>query len=155
MPVMVERRHDQSKGALSWWIDGAFDEQHRLKNGLKPPDPAAWNDQMHRMKVFAQLVGDTDRNVGNILIGPDWKLWMIDFTRAFRRTHQLLNVNDLQRCDRQLLARLRALTREDLAAKTKPYIGGAEIDALLARRDLIVSRFEQLVAERGEARVLY
>jgi len=155
MPVMVERRWNQSKGALAWWVDGAFDEQHRLKNGLKPPDPQAWNDQMHRMKVFAQLVGDTDRNVGNILIGPDWKLWMIDFTRAFRRTHQLLNVNDLQRCDRQLMARLRALTRQELAEKTKPYIGGAEIDALLARRDLIIARFEQLVAERGEARVLY
>jgi hypothetical protein len=155
MPVMIERRWQQLKGGLSWWVDGTIDEKERLKKGLKPPDPEAWNDQMHRMKVFAQLVGDTDRNLGNILIGSDWKLWMIDFTRAFRRKRELLNVNDLQRCDRQLLERLRALTKEQLTEKTKPYIGGAEIDALLARRDLIVARFEQLVAERGEARVLY
>lgn len=154
MPAMVERRWNQLKGVLTWWVDDAFDEQHRLKKGLRPPDPQAWNDQLHRMKVFAQLVADTDRNVGNILIGPDWKLWMIDFTRAFRRTHQLVNVNDLQRCDRQLLERLRALTKAEIAEKTRPYIGGAEIDALLARRDLIVARFDQLVAERGEARVL-
>jgi hypothetical protein len=155
MPVTVERRWNQLRGSLAWWVDAQMDENERLKKGVRPPDPAAWNDQMFRMRVFSQLVGDTDRNVGNILIGRDWKLWMIDFTRAFRRTHQLLNVNELQRCDRQLLERLRALTKEQLAEKTKPYIGGAEIDALLARRDLIIARFEQLVSERGEARVLY
>lgn len=155
MPVTVERRWNQLRGALAWWVDVQMDENERLKKGIHPPDTAAWNDQMYRMRVFAQLVGDTDRNVGNILIGRDWKLWMIDFTRAFRRTHQLLNVNELQRCDRQLLQRLRALTKEQLADKTKPYIGGAEIDALLARRDLIIARFEQLVSERGESRVLY
>jgi hypothetical protein len=155
MPVVVERRWQQLKGGLSWWVDGAMDERERLKKGLRPPDLEAWSVQMHRMKVFAQLVGDTDRNMGNVLIGSDWKLWMIDFTRAFRRRHDLLNAADLQRCDRQLLARLRALTKEQLVEKTKPWIGGAEIDALLARRDLIVARFEQLAAERGEARVLY
>jgi hypothetical protein len=37
----------------------------------------------------------------------------------------------------------------------RPYVGGGEVDALLARHDLIVSRFEQLVAAKGEARVLY
>jgi hypothetical protein len=155
MPVTVERRWNQLRGALAWWVDAQMDENARLKKGIRPPDAAAWNDQMFRMRVFSQLVGDTDRNVGNILIGRDWKLWMIDFTRGFRRTHQLLNVNELQRCDRELLARLRALTKEQLAERTKPYVGGAEIDALLARRDLIVARFEQLVGERGEARVLY
>ena len=30
---------------------------------------------MNKMRVFAALVGDTDRNAGNILIGTaDWKL---------------------------------------------------------------------------------
>jgi hypothetical protein len=155
MPVTVERTWQRRKGALSWWLDVQMDERERVAKGLRPPDPDAWSDQVHRMRVFAQLVGDTDRNVGNVLIGHDWRLYMIDFTRGFRRTRQLLNVNDLQRCDRELLARLRALTRDTLIGKTKPYIGGAEVDALLARRDLIIARFEQLVAERGEAQVLY
>jgi hypothetical protein len=66
-----------------------------------------------------------------------------------------LNVNDLQRCDRQLLERLRALTKEDVAGKTKRYIGGRRSTRCWARRNLIIARFEQLVAERGDARVLY
>ena len=111
---------------------------------------------MNKMRVFAALVGDTDRNAGNILIGTaDWKLWMIDFTRAFRHTRKLLAPGDLQRCDRQLLARLRELTAEAVAAKTAPFIGGAEIEPLMARRDAIVTTVERLIAERGEDRVLY
>jgi hypothetical protein len=155
MPVTVEREWDHRKGSLVWWVDATMDEQARLKQKLQPPDPEAWNRQMYRMRVFAQLVADTDRNLGNVLIGADWKLWMIDFTRAFRRTRTLLAPGDLQRCDRQLLARLRALTLQAVEAKTAPFIGRSEIESLMARRDAIVTTIEKLVAERGEDRVLY
>jgi hypothetical protein len=154
MPVTVEREWDGRKGALSWWIHAKWDEQERLKQKAQPPDRIAWTRQLCRMRVFAQLVADTDRNLGNVLIGEDWRLWMIDFTRAFRRTHDLPNPAHLTRCDRELLARLRALSRGQVEEATAPYLGGAEIEALLARRDLIVGRFDQLVAERGETTVL-
>jgi hypothetical protein len=155
MPVTVEREYQHHKGSLTWWLDVKMDEGERLKKQLRAPDPVAWNQQMHRMRVFTQLVGDTDRNVGNILISEDWKIWMIDFTRAFRRTKKLLSAGELAQCDRQLLQRLRVLTAEQVAASTKSFIGGAEIDALMARRDLIVAFFDKLVAEKGEAQVLY
>jgi hypothetical protein len=155
MPVTVEREWRREKGALSWWLDVKMDEGERVKQKLLPPDREAWNRQLQRMHVFTQLVGDVDRNTGNILIGGDWKLWMIDFTRAFRRTHNITRPVDLTRCDRQLLQRLRDLTKEQVTNATKPYIGGAEVDALLARRDVIVALLEKHVAERGEAQVLY
>jgi hypothetical protein len=59
------------------------------------------------------------------------------------------------RCDRQLLEKLRALTKEAVAKHTKPFIGGSEIDAMLARRDALVALVDNLVATRGEAVVLY
>ncbi len=155
MPVTVEREWDHRKGSLAWWIDATMDEEARLKQKLQPPDREDWNRQMYRMRVFAQLVADTDRNLGNVLIGPDWKLWMIDFTRAFRHTRTLLAPGDLQRCDRQLLARLRELTAQAVEAKTAPFIDRAEIEPLMTRRDAIVTTFEKLIAERGEDRVLY
>jgi hypothetical protein len=155
MPVTVEREVSHHKGSLSWWVDFKWHEGDRLKQKLEAPDPEAWNQQMFRMRVFTQLVADTDRNTGNVLITSDWKLWMIDFTRAFRRTHQLLAPGDVTRCDRRLLERLRALTKEDVAEKTKPFIGGSEIDAMMARRDAIIALVEKQVAARGEAQVLY
>jgi len=156
MPVHVERSWRGHKGALAWWIDNVkMDEGDRLKAKVMPPQPEAWNRQMHRMRVFTQLVADTDRNVGNILIDDDWKLWMIDFTRAFRKTKTVLKPNDLKRCDRQLLDKLRSLTAEQVAAATKPYLTPAEVESLIARRDQIVQMFEKLVSEKGEAEVLY
>jgi hypothetical protein len=155
MPVHVEREWHGHKGALSWWIDAKMTEAERLRTNVAVPQPAAWNDQMHRMRVFTQLVADTDRNAGNILIDADWKLWMIDFTRAFRRNKSLLKDKDLKRCDRLLLENLRGLTAERVAGATKPYLNNADIAALLARRDLIVTVIETLAAKNGAAQVLY
>jgi hypothetical protein len=155
IPLTVEREWQRRKGALAWWIDAQWDEEARRKQKLEAPDAESWKRQTSRMRVFEQLVADTDRNLGNILITGDWKLWMIDFTRAFRRSRELAAPATLNRCDRHLLERLRSLTREQLLQAGGPYIGGAEVDALLARRDLIVARFDQLAAARGDAAVLF
>jgi hypothetical protein len=156
MPVHVEREWRGRKGVLAWWVDDVMmEEGDRLKKKVEVPNPQAWNEQMHRMRVFTQLVADTDRNVGNILIDKNWRVWMIDFTRAFRHNKALLSDKDLKKCDRQLLEKLRALTADQVAAATRPYLTGAEIEPLMARRDVIVKFFESLAAKNGEAQVLY
>ena len=156
MPVAVARLIDHEMGSLTWWVDGVqFDEGDRVKQSANPPDPGAWSRQMCRMRVFTQLVADADRNQTNLLITHDWKLWMIDFTRAFRTKREIATPLDVTRCDRQMLGRMRTLTRPMIEEKTKHLLSGGEIDALLARRDVIVARINQLVAERGEALVLY
>lgn len=155
IPVTVERQWDDRTGALSWWIDAKWDEASRLKEQAQPPDPDSWNRQKHRMRVFTTLLADTDRNQGNVLITSDWKLWIIDFTRAFRKAPTLLEPQGLTRCERGLLAALRALKREDVEAATRRYLRRSDIDALMARRDAIVALFDRRVAELGEASVLY
>jgi hypothetical protein len=154
-PVHVERAYLNQRGSLSWWIEAAMEEGERLKKNIQPPNPNAWNRQMYKMRVFANLVYDTDRNLGNALITPDWKLWMIDYTRAFRLWKQIKSPGDLTQCDRQLLERLRQLTAEAVEEKTRPHLSKWEIEAVMARRDLIVAHFEKLVAQKGEAAVLY
>jgi len=156
MPVHVEREWRGHKGALAWWVDDVMmEEGDRLKKKVQVPNPQAWNEQMYRMRVFTQLVADTDRNVGNVLIDKNWRVWMIDFTRAFRHNKTLLSDKDLKKCDRQLLEKLRALTADQVAAATSPYLTNAEIAPLMARRDVIVKFFETLIATNGEAQVLY
>ena len=156
MPVTVERVIDGQPGSVSWWVDDVkLDEGQRLKEKLSAPDPDAWNRQMYRMRLFTQLVADTDRNTGNVLITSDWRLWMIDFTRAFRRSHQLIAPGDVTRCDHELLSRLRTLTRASVSTQTRGVLGGAEIDALMVRRDAILSLVDGLVQSQGKARVLY
>lgn len=57
--------------------------------------------------------------------------------------------NNLVRCDRQLLAKLRTLDGDQLAEKTKHYLTKDDVKAVMARRDEI-ARFQQLVSEKGE-----
>lgn len=155
MPVTVHRTWNGKEGTLTWWIDDAFDESTRLKEKRQPPSPAAWNQQMYKMRVFAALVGDTDRNLGNVLITKDWKLWMIDFTRAFRLWDEIKYPADLHQIDRTLLLRLRELNADAFKAATAHCLTGYEQEAVMKRRDLLLAHFDGLVKAKGSAAVLY
>jgi hypothetical protein len=155
MPVTVHRSWNGKDGTITWWIDDAFDERTRRKEKREAPNRLTWAHQMHRMRVFAALVGDTDRNMGNILITQDWKLWMIDFTRAFRLHKELKYPQDLSLVDRGVLAGLRALDLAALKAATAHCLTQYEAEAVLKRRDLLVTHFDALVAQTGSGAVLY
>jgi len=155
VPVTVEREWDHDMGALSWFLDVMMEEGDRLKKQITPPDAESWAKQQYTMRVFTQLVDDTDRNVGNILIDKDWKIYMIDFTRAFRRPHELRAPQLLQRCDKNMLAKLRDLKVEDVKARISKWVPPREIESMMARRDALVALYDKLIAERGEARVLF
>ena len=155
MPVTVHRNWNGREGTVTWWIDNAFDERTRLKEKRQPPNPLAWSHQMHRMRVFAALVADTDRNLGNVLITNDWKLWMIDFTRAFRLWGDLKYPADLSQVDRTLLARLRALDAAALRKATAHCLTPFESAAVMKRRDALVVHFDRLVQAKGAGAVLY
>ena len=155
MPVYVERRWNGQIGSISWFVPALMDESERLKKKIQPPSPALWNQQMYRMRVFSSLVRDTDRNLTNVLITPEWKVMMIDFSRAFRLQPELLHLADLNKIDRNLLTKLEALNRDDIKKVASDFVTKNELDALFQRRDLLVAHFKKLIAELGEDKVLY
>ena len=155
IPVYVERKWNQQTGSLSWWVPIKMDDAQRVAQKLEPPDKDAWNKQMYKIRVFDELIQDTDANLTNVLIGEDWKLWRIDFTRAFRTFSELRHPADLVRCDRLLFEKLKALNADQLAQKNKQYLTKTEMKAVIARRDAIVQHFQKLIAEKGENEVLY
>jgi hypothetical protein len=155
LPVYVERKYAGESGSLSWWLTVKMDEADRVKQKLAVPDLDAWNNQMYRVRVFDELIYDTDANLTNVLIGEDWKIWRIDFSRAFRLNKDLKDSNNLVRCDRHLLEKLKTLDGNQLTEKTKRYLTKDAVKAVMARRDKIVARFDQLISEKGEAAVLY
>lgn len=54
----------------------------------------------------------------------------------------LRNPTVLSYCDRNLLAKMKSLDEAVLRKELEPYVGRAEIQGLLARRDLLVKFFE-------------
>ena len=130
-------------------------ERDRVQKQITPPDIQRWNDEMLAARLFHELIGDSDFNQTNTLITKDWRVWMIDFTRAFRRAKTLQYPEEVRRIDRTLLGRLRALTQNDMRQKLGKWLANDEIDAVLARRDALVGLVDKRVAANGEATVFY
>ena len=156
LPVTVERKWKGKTGAFAWWLPSQMNEGERTRRKIRPPDITAWNKSMYKVRVFAELIYDTDRsNPGNILIGNNWELYMIDFTRAFRLYHDLREPENLVLCSRELLKKLRKLDAEVLKAKVGKYLNELELEGIMKRRDKIVDFFDKRIAEKGEYSVLY
>ncbi len=113
VPVSVERKALGDMAAVTWWVDDTLmTELERKKKKIEPPDQHSWNQQMYDCRVFDQLIYNTDRNLGNLVISKDWKIWLIDHTRAFRMMKDLQTPQNLVQCDRKLLAKMKELSKE-------------------------------------------
>jgi hypothetical protein len=156
VPPSVERRVAGKTSAVTWWVDDAvMTELDRRKKKQESPDRNAWNKQMNTVSLFDELIYNVDRNLGNLVITKDWNIWMIDHTRAFRMHKNCPKLAGIKQVDRNLLENLKKLTREMLKEQVGEYLKAPEIDAVLARRDVIVKYFEDRVAQNGAATVLY
>jgi hypothetical protein len=145
VPVSVERRFGYDNAAFTWWVDDVMmEEGDRLKKKVEAPNVEAWNQQMQLVRLFDQLIANVDRNVGNLVITHDWRLFPIDHTRAFRRNHELKSAANVTRADRVVVEGLKALNRKTLKASIGKYVTTFELDALLARRDAILKRLDSL-----------
>ena len=122
-----------------------MDEQARYNKKISPPAEKleTWNQQMQMLRLFDQLIANTDRNLGNLLIGNDWTIWAIDHTRAFRTHATLKTPGNVTRCDREVFARLKQLDKPTLSKAVGHSLQGYEIEAILKRRDAIVTIIEQ------------
>jgi hypothetical protein len=157
VPVSVVRLHRRRDAAFTWWVDDVrMDERQRRKNKVQPPDVTRWSREIFVIRVFDELIYNTDRNPGNLLIDGAWRIWMIDHTRAFKVFKRIGREEQLgTRCARQLLVALRGLDGATLHEEMEDLLSRGQVEGLLARRDRIVAYYEARVAERGAAAVLY
>ena len=155
VPATIERRVQNKVGSLQWWVASMMPEAERQKQKLEPPDREAWDREVLKMKLFDQLIYNVDRHSNNILITPDFRLRLIDHSRSFRAQKALRNPEQLTRFSKSLLDGLQRLNYQDLRKQTSRYLVDAQIKTLIERRDAILALAAKLVAEKGEASVIY
>jgi len=157
IPVTVVRQQGLKKASFTWWVDDVLmSEKDRLQKEIDSPDPPVWNQQMYAVRIFDQLIFNTDRNLGNLLIDTEWRMWMIDHTRAFKIFKELKSSQNLgTHCSRGLLESLRRLDKPTLTEAMKGLLNETQVKGLLARRDRIVKYYDTKIAEVGEGTVLY
>jgi hypothetical protein len=155
VPPTVERTIDGRRGALCWWVDDVqFDENGRIRSRATAPDELAWSRQVQRMRLFSELLADSDRNQGNILITKDWRLVLIDFTRGFCLNRNVREPIKLRQVEAAALERLRTLHYGEIDERLGAWVSETEIKCLLVRRDALLQHFEELIAARGTKAVI-
>jgi hypothetical protein len=153
VPVKVERRLDGEVGVACMWVTPA-ETFAQLGGPPKPPteEKKRWSLQLTRAKMFDNLIGNSDPNLGNWMVDPAWNIILIDHSRAFSRGKRM--VHELERADRGLWERMLALDEEILTEALGRWLSRSKIRSILRRRDRMVAVIADLVEEYGERAVL-
>lgn len=131
VPPTVERELQGHQGGATLWVENVGS----WEAGTSPSesDRAHWEGELVRMRMFDDLIGNKDRNRGNVLHDAAWNLILIDHSRAFGSDTELPHT--LTRIDNDYWAKIESLTRHQLDATLRPWLSDNEIDAILNRRD--------------------
>ena len=145
VPPTVEKKWKGDVGAAMLWLKPVR-PWREVENLPKPPK---WSRIAVRMKMFDNLICNPDRNAGNLLVDPEWNLYLIDHSRAFITDKKLVSV--MTRVDRELWDRMLALDETTLSAGLGKWLDRGSIRAILRRRDEMKLAIDALVAKFGEA----
>ena len=144
VPVAVEKKWKVERAAAILWLDPI----HSWKEMQDKPKPAKWVAQVARMKMFDDLIGNRDRNAGNLLVDDDWNLFLIDHSRAFIDDKGL--AVPLEHVDRGLWTKMLALDEAALQPVLGAWIDRSSTRAMFTRRDRMKSAIDALVKAKGE-----
>jgi hypothetical protein len=170
IPPTVERSYDGRKGSLQLWIV----TPHSLldimnKNIPMPatgPDAVKVSKAKYLARAFDSLIGNEDRTQQNIRYTEDWRTILIDHSRSFRSKKKyckrlMYGKNGLKekqlfrRLPRVFVEKLKGLDFEIIKQAVAPYLTDQEINAIIARKKLLLEEIEDMIKKNGVDRVLY
>jgi hypothetical protein len=149
IPPTVEKRVEGNLGAAVMWASptrsfkdlGGVPGQANVQ-GPPPAMMAAWVRQITRAKMFDNLIGNTDPNLGNWLVDPAWNLILIDHTRAFTNTKNLYH--QLSQVDTELWDKMKALDEPALTAALGEWLEKDAIKGVFERRARMQQAIDKL-----------
>lgn len=170
IPPTVEREFDGRKGSLQLWAEIEFSLLDIMDQGIPLPDrnPEAtiFNRGKYLARAFDSLIGNDDRTQQNVLYTKDWRVILIDHSRAFRSTRKYRKRllygkkgSKEKKLFRQLphsfVEKVKALEFEKIKKAVGPYLTDNEINAVLDRKKLLLAEIEEMIKEKGQDKVLY
>jgi hypothetical protein len=155
VPPIIERSVEDVPGAIQAFVANAKSVPDRREMGWDPPDPEAYAKAMAELIVFQALVYDDCRNEKDTLVTEDGRVYRVDFSEAFAPKKGDPPGCNVLRCSRILYRRLLAWNEQRVAGYLGRYLSPEELEALTARRDLIIRRIRMNIRSLGESNVLY
>jgi hypothetical protein len=155
VPPIVERAVEGAPGALQAFISNAKSVPERREMGWDPPDPRAFEKARAELTVFQVLVYDDCQQEKDTLVTDDGRVYRVDFSEAFAPKKGDPPGCNILRCSRLLYRRLLAWNEKRVAGYLGPYLSQEELEALNARRNLVIRRIRMNIRSLGESNVLY
>ena len=168
VPPTVERRFRGDRGSCQVWVDYEMSLKQKAEKNIKTPSIKIfnWNRATYLHRAFDNLIANEDRHQNNILITKDWRMILIDHSRSFRSskkfTKELIFTEKhkegpklMSELPRAFVEKIKALNFELMKNIVGEYLKDDEINAVLARKELILQAIDKLIKEKGEENVLY
>ncbi len=174
VPPYVEREFRGKKGALSLWVDAKYSLDQIFDQGIKFPDSALkqYYDMGYIYRLWCCLIANDDPTQENILYTEDWRMILIDHSRAFRSNKEyterlVFGINGIKKTQadgkpflirqvpRVLFDKIMALDFAGIKQAVGPYLTDKEIQSIVARKKLLQTEIAEMIKQYGEDKVLY
>jgi len=169
VPPTVERRFQGNRGSCQLWITSMMSLKKKFEDKIKTPPVKVfyWNRAFYMQRAFDNLIANEDRHQNQYLITEDWRMILIDHSRSFRTAKKFTNklIYDekykegptfiMKELPRAFYEKIKSLNAEVIKGAVGEYLTDDEIEAMLARKDLIVKWIEDRIKTLGEDEVLY
>jgi hypothetical protein len=174
VPPAVEKAFRGKPGALSLWADTRYSLLEVMEQGVKMPVSAlnSTEDMGYVYRLWCSLIANDDPTQENIRYTGDWRMILIDHSRAFRSDRKyterlVFGLNGIKRYQadgrpfiirrvpRALLERIKALDFDAVKQAVGSCLADKEIQSVVARVKLIEAEMAEMVRQYGQASVLY
>ena len=168
IPPTVERRFKGNKGSCQLWIEDVTSLRKLEKENERVPADGivAWDRAIYLERAFDNLIANEDRNQGEFLITRDWRMILIDHSRAFRTSKKFITglifsekspggPQLMKELPRAFVDKIKALDYGMIRAAVGEYLTDKEVQSMLIRKPLILQEIDKLIDRQGESNVLY
>ena len=168
VPTTVEREFRGQKGSLQFWMKFEMSDLERMVQNIEVPSSKQdnWTKRKYLVRAFDSLIANDDRTQQNVRYTKDWRLILIDHSQSFRssrkhrknlvygkkgiKEHQLFRI-----LPRVFVEKIRSLSFDGIKKAVGSYLKDKEIEAILARKKLLLTEIDDMIKEKGEDSVLY
>jgi hypothetical protein len=168
VPPTVEREFKGETGSLQLWMEFVMSDLERMEKNIKIPSSNLdnWSKRKYIMRAFDSLIANDDRTQQNIRYAENWRIILIDHSRSFRSSDKftknlVYGKNGIKErklfrvLPRAFVEKIGALNFDNIKKAVGPYLEDKEIQAILARKELLLKEIDEMIKEQGEAKVLY
>ena len=168
VPPTVEKRFKGDRGSCQLVIEKSINLRQKEAQRIKTPSYRIFplNKATYLQRAWDNLIFNEDRNIGDILYSQDWRMILIDHSRSFRTSGKSTKTllfsekskpvpKPMRMLPKTFVEKLKSVNFNMIKNAVGEYLTDKEIEAVMMRRDLLISWLEKRIKELGEDEVLY